>query len=182
MSQLTFSTFLLAALGTVPCAVQGGNVNVAAGTATDPQLDPDGDGFITVSGGALTSVTTERSEFEAPTDLVGDWVEIFDVAEANGDVNPICSASDITPDGDGGNAGYWDLTDPTPLAPRSGDEHLVLRMRVADEPQGNAGFSFVLSTDGLYGAGVDPNAVAGNQGFQYEILFTSGGGGKGVSG
>lgn len=177
---------LVAALagGFVPLAsAQGGDVAKAAGPAYNPQLDPDGDGFITADGQPFTSGTTEAAEFELPTHAVGTaWNEIFDISEAGSDITPNCSSTDIVTDDDGGGIGYWLMTDPTPTSPRSGDEHLVLRMRLAARGKGNFGFNFLLSTDGLYGNGVDGNALAGNQGFEYEIQFSSGGGNKGVSG
>lgn len=162
---------------------QGGTVFSAPTTpAVNALLNPNLDNFITLSGAAFTSTITEAVEFEKPAGAIGKWTEIFDVNEANSDITPSCGPTDIATDGNGGDVGYWIMADPTPGSPRSGDEHLVLRMRTADRGTGNFGYNFLLSTDGLYGAGVDPNAVTGNQGFEYEVQFASGGGKSGVSG
>lgn len=170
-------------LVTISGFCQGGLISTAhSSTVYDAMLDPDGDGYITESGGAFISTTNQESEFEILANSINGWVEIFDVNEANSDITPSCSNVDIVEDADGGGIGWWNMIDPTPLTPRSGDEYLIIRLRMADQYSGNFGYNFLLSTEGLYGSGVDANSVTGNQGFEYEIQFSSGGNKKGVSG
>lgn len=156
--------------------------NAHVNTVYDAMLDPDGDGYITESGTAFLSTTDQAPEFEILANSINGWVEIFDVNEASSDVTPSCSNVDISEDADGGGIGWWNMIDPTPGTPRSGDEYLLVRLRISDNYSGNFGYNFLLSTDGLYGNGIDGNAVTGNQGFEYEIQFSSGGNKKGVSG
>ena len=179
-----FTTFAVSLVGGLALA-QGGNVTRAHtdDAVYGPLLDPNSDGFITASGGAFSTDSTEIDEFELPTGAVGGWVEIYDHSEGSGDISQGCKSLDIVTDANGGGIGYWIAVDPTPTSPQSGDEYLVIRVRVADAPAtGNSGYNYVLSTDGLYGAGIDANAVEGNQGFEYEMQYSTGGGKRGVSG
>ncbi len=180
-SQFLLASFVFCGIGAF---AQGGNVTTAHGSGTyTPFLDPNSNGWITTSGAAFTSTTTELAEFEAPTGSVTGWKEITDVSENGSDITPTCSLTDIAKDGNGGGIGYFNIVDPTPANTANADAYLVLRMRLADVPNnGNWGFNFLISTDGLYGQGSDPNAVAGNRGFEYEVQYTSGGSSKGVSG
>lgn len=130
-----------------------------AGLVTTPStvalLDPNGDGYITASGAPFTSGTTELAELGVLPGGVTDWVPIFDLTEAGSDVTPSCSFSDLATDADadGGDFAFWNITDPTPGTPTSGDEHMVLRVRTADAAGGTVGLNVIFSTDGRYGDG-----------------------------
>ncbi|MFK7807425.1 MAG: T9SS type A sorting domain-containing protein [Saprospiraceae bacterium] len=150
-------------------------------TTYDAMLDPDGDGWITETGASFTSGTTERIEFEIiPTSVTG-WVEVQDVSEIDSDITPNCGNSDLIQDGDGGDFAYYNIVDPTPLTPTSGDEYILFRFRLAQSPNGNFGYNFLIDTDGTYGASVDVNSICGNMGFEREVQFANAGGKKGIS-
>ena len=182
---LSFGPLLLASAA---LAQQPGEIIVDPKLTPTPtyaaMLDPNGDGYITKSDVApqtpFSSGTTEAAEFEVIPNAVSGWIEIFDVAEANGDITPACSNVDIVEDADGGGIGYWTTVDPTPTAPTSGDETILFRVRIANRYSGNFGYNFLVSNDGLYGA-ADANAIPGNRGFEVEVQFSSGGNDKGVS-
>ncbi len=159
-----------------------GEVTTAAGAgAYSTYLDPNADGWITTSGAAFTGGTTEAVEFEPIPASVTGWIELVDVSETNGDVNPICGNSDLITDDDGGDFAYYNIVDPTPLAPTSGDEVMLIRFRLANIPNGSFGYNFLFDTDMTYGGGIDANGICGNQGFEREVQFANGGGNKGVS-
>ena len=78
------ATALLSLAGSL--FAQGGNVTTAhTNPAFDALLDPDADGFVTESGAAFLSGTTEADEFEVIASSVTGWVEIFDSNEAGND-------------------------------------------------------------------------------------------------
>ncbi|WP_116127229.1 T9SS type A sorting domain-containing protein [Lewinella sp. IMCC34183] len=144
-------------------------------------LDPDADGFITESGAAFTSGTTEISEFEVIPGSVRGWSEMADVDETGSDVTPKCGNVDLVADDDGGGYGYYNIVDPTPGTPTSGDEYLLLRFRIGSDPgTANYGYNFLIDNDARFG-GADPNTTCGNQGFEREIIYSTGGGTAGVS-
>ncbi len=159
-----------------------GAVSTAAGTgAYSTYLDPDADGWITTSGAAFTGGTTEAVEFEPIPASVTGWIELVDVSETNSDVNPGCGNADLITDDDGGDFAYYNIVDPTPTSPTSGDEVMLIRFRLANTPNGSFGYNFLFDTDMTYGGGIDTNGICGNQGFEREVQFANGGGKKGVS-
>ena len=144
-------------------------------------LDPDGDRYITETGASFTSGTTEAAEFELiPTSVTG-WVPLVDVSEASGDITPACGNADLITDDDGGDFAYYNVIDPTPSLPTSGDEYILFRFRLAKAPNGSFGYNFLIDTDQAYGQGIDGNTVCGNRGFEREVQFANAGGKKGVS-
>ncbi|NVK28166.1 MAG: gliding motility-associated C-terminal domain-containing protein [Flavobacteriia bacterium] len=142
-------------------------------------LDPNSDGWISASGGAIdTSVVIDESfDFEYP------MIPMFHLsAEPPADLQGgnDCGKSEIVDNpGYPMSAGYWYLGDPDAM-PGNGDEFLMYRIRIARNVTGAYGFSFLIDTDnkmGFTGAGADPNAVAGNPGFELEVIYGTNAGG-----
>lgn len=143
-------------------------------------LDPNSDGWISASGGAIdTSVVIDESfDFEYP------MIPMFHLsAEPPADLltGNDCGKSEIV---DNPNypmsAGYWYLGDQDGT-PGNGDEFLMYRIRIARNVTGAYGFSFLIDTDnriGFTGATADPNAVTGNPGFELEIIYGTAGQGS----
>ncbi|MCP9237427.1 T9SS type A sorting domain-containing protein [Lewinella sp. JB7] len=150
-------------------------------TVYDALLDPDGDGYITESGAVFTSGTTEMAEFETIPNSTSGWFEVPDVSEVDSDITPNCGNPDLIQDADGGDYAFFNIIDPTPGIPTSGDEYILLRFRLAQPPQGNFGYNFLVDTDASFGAGVDTNSTCGNAGFEREVQFANKGGKQGVS-
>ncbi|NJB87161.1 hypothetical protein GGR26_002938 [Lewinella marina] len=109
------------------------------------------------------------------------WQEVMDINEIHSDITPTCGNSDLITDDDGGDFAYYNIIDPTPATPTNGDEYILFRLRLAQSPNGNFGYNFLVDTDAKYGAGVDPNSICGNPGFEREIQYANAGGKKGVS-
>lgn len=179
-----FSILLCAVIFTIPAFQQvtaqvAGQIISAATPATNP-MDPDGDGYITSTGVAFTSASNEPHEAEL------DWRQVFD--------GSIYQEPHADP-GSGGSCGQTDIVEGEALgagscayyAYDSVGDYFLFRIRVSTNPTGNFGYSILLDTDDAYGAGDDPNYVAGastnklgNPGFEIEIRLATGGGGGGT--
>ena len=168
------------AWGTAQCT-PGSIITPAAAGAYSSYLNPDGDGFITASGAAFTSDTTEAAEFKNIPASTSGWVKLVDVNEVSGDVTPNCGSADLVTDNNGGDFAYYNIVDPTPASPSSGDEAMLVRFRLAKVPNGSFGYNFLIDSDMSYGGGIDANGICGNQGFEREIQFANAGGKVGVS-
>lgn len=158
--------------------------------SSDPDLigfspmDPNGDGWITSSGGTFTSpLTEESSEFENQA----DWQVIWHLnGEPTNDLatGGACGSSEIVDNPNTSkHAAYYRLVDPD-ADPTNRNENLIIRMRIAQHTSGAFGYSILIDTDakfGFTGDDADPNAVSGNPGFELEILYASGGGNVGVT-
>ena len=159
-----------------------GNVTKAHSSSIyNALLDPDGDGYITESGSSFSSDTTEMAEFEVLANSTSGWVKLIDVSETGKDITPNCGNPDLTTDKNGSDFAYYNIVDPTPGSPSNGDEHMIIRFRLADAPNGNFGYNFLIDIDTAYGIVADPNDLCGNRGFEREIQFANKGGKKGVS-
>lgn len=142
------------------------------------QLDPNGDGWISATPdgfSALPDILDESQEFET------EWEPLWHFEmEPNSDLQTgsDCGPTEIV---DNPNqmerAGYWKVIDPDGT-PATEDELLLFRIRINSDPNNAAyGYSFLLDTDlkfGTTGLDADPNAMSGNPGFEFEILFASG--------
>lgn len=158
-----------------------GNVLTAHTNSIYDFLDPDADGYISETGAAFTSDTTEMIEFEVIPNSTTGWISITDVSETDKDVTPACGNTDLVNDRNGGDFAFYNILDPTPGSPTSGDEYIIMRFRLSQDPNGNFGYNFLFDTDNNYGATIDPNALCGNQGFEREVQYANAGGKKGVS-
>ncbi len=158
-----------------------GTVITAHSSSTYDFLDPDADGYISESGAAFTSDTTELIEFEVIPYSTTGWIAITDVSETDGDLTPTCGNTDLVNDKNGGDFAFYNIIDTTAGSPNSGDEYIIIRFRLAKDPNGNFGYNFLFDTDNNYGAGTDPNSTCGNNGFEREVQYANAGSKKGVS-
>lgn len=176
------SIAIFSCIGLSKAQCTSGNIIIAhSNSIYDNLLDPNSDSYITESGGAFTGGTSELAEFEIIPNSTTGWIEIQDVNEIDSDITPNCGNSDLIQDNDGGDFAYYNIIDPTPGIPSNGDEFILLRFRLSQSPNGNFGYNFLVDTDAAYGAGIDPNSLCGNNGFEREVQFANAGGKKGVS-
>ena len=161
-----FICFLLG--GVTSYGQSPGEIYDPATPATNP-LDPDGDGFITSSGGNFTA-GDELPQFEIP---------FIPLPQANAeptadqDTGAGCGPVDIVSDPSTGSVGaYYYISDPDGI-PDNGDEVMIFRLRIADDGNGAFGYSFLIDTDFAIGT-QDSNTVSGNPGFELEIIYGSG--------
>ncbi|NND25375.1 MAG: hypothetical protein HKO00_05060, partial [Flavobacteriaceae bacterium] len=175
INQLSISRFFvivfLFAFLTFPNSVYSqtpGQIFTAATPSPNP-MDPNGDGWITSSGGVFTG-GNELPEFEIPFNEVPQLT-----AEPSADLQTgaTCAASEIVSDPVTGSAGgYYYILDPDAI-PDNGDEQMVFRMRIARQANGAFGYSFLFDTDLKFGPS-DPNSIPGNPGFEMEVIYGSG--------
>ncbi|MBT8273718.1 MAG: hypothetical protein KJO77_07925, partial [Bacteroidia bacterium] len=145
-----------------------GQIYTAASPAINP-MDPNGDGWITSSAGIFTG-GNELPEFEIPFNEVPQLT-----GEPSSDLQTgaTCAASEIVSDpGTGSAGGYYYISDPDGT-PDNGDELIIFRMRIARQANGAFGYSFLFDTDLKFGPS-DPNSIAGNPGFEMEVIYGSG--------
>ena len=145
-------------------------------------LDPNQDGWITDGTNLVvynstnfypftTNIDLEFNEFEIPYKRIHQY-ETEPTADLQ--TGPTCGQSELVDVlVSSYEGGYYYLDETT-----AGGPYLLIRERVAQLASGAFGFSVLFDTDGLFGTSVDPNAVVGNPGFEYEILFSSGSNGK----
>lgn len=151
------------------CAQTPGSMLDPAVPAVNP-MDPNGDGFITSTGGGFSGPLDE-TEFELPFLSISQYQ--FEPADDN-QFKPGCEFYDLVNDAaNGADAGYYYYKDPDAI-PDNGDELLVFRFRVARFSNGATAFSILIDTDYLFGftgPEADPNAVPGNPGFEKEVAL-----------
>ena len=156
-----------------------------AGPTGEGVLDPNGDGWISSTAATFSTYPTISDESEQFEE--SGWVQIFHVGPEpinDLDTGGSCGATEIVDNNQTGqHAGYYRLVD-TDADPSNRNEYLQFRLRMAKDASGAFGYSILLDTDqsfGTTGSSPDPNATAGNPGFEIEILYGSGGGGAGVT-
>lgn len=123
--------------------------------ATTSVMDPNQDGFVSKTNTGFSNDGYNVDEFE---------LTMFGIPQVGGDVagdntGPSCGITDLIPD----NAGH------SVYAVRDGN-NLIFRFRVGDDNPSVESWTILLDTDGLYGP-ADPNATAGNPGFEVDITF-----------
>lgn len=147
------------------------------GTGAVAILDPNSNGFISVSGlgyssDVLTNLTDESQESEIP------YISLYHPAtEPTGDTQTggSCNATELIDNPlHPKNCAFYYFMNPDNSATVNGDEKLLLRMRLAKTAAGNYGYSFLIDTDNKIGSGIDPNFISGNPGFEVEVLYGSG--------
>ena len=143
------------------------------GSITDPAvlpnpMDPNSDGWITSTATAFTGPLDE-TEFELPFIPIPAYQT--EPVPDNQVPSSSCTMYELVGDPtNGAESIYYYYQDPNGI-PNSGDERIFFRFRVA-RISGSAGFSILIDTDekfGFTGPAPDPNAVAGNPGFELEI-------------
>lgn len=141
-------------------------------------LDPNSDVYVSGNGGFTASVTSGSADESSESEI--QYSPLYSMeTEPTGDLQTgaACGVSEIIDNpGSTGKAGYFYYHDPDGIID-NGDEHLLFRMRIANVGSGAYGYSVLLDTDAKIGA-ADPNIVSGNPGFEIEILYGSGNGGK----
>ena len=117
-------------------------------------LDPNGDGYVSTSNLGFTSNDVSQSEIPfRPLPQVS--------------LEPM---SDIK---NGPNGGFTDFADNgsqnSVLMYIDGSNNLVFRFRLGGAAPNSKGYSVLFDIDQKFGMGVDPNAVSGNPGFEFEV-------------
>lgn len=153
-------------LGRVSYAQVSGSVLDPAAPAINP-LDPNGDGFITSTGVPFSGSGDDEAEFELP------FLPLQQYQSEPGADNQYQAGCEIyeTVHDEFTSAGYYFYQDPDAI-PDNGDERIFFRLRVARYSNGSTAFSILIDTDyrfGFSGPERDPNAVAGNPGFEKEV-------------
>lgn len=123
--------------------------------ATTPAMDPNQDGFVSKTPAGFSNDGYNVDEFE---------LTMFGIPQVGGDVagdnsGNSCGITDLIPDNKGHSV----------YAVREGN-NLIFRFRVGDDNPSVESWTILLDTDGLYGAS-DPNATAGNPGFELDITL-----------
>lgn len=160
------------------CAQVRGSIFDAAIPPVNP-MNPNGDAFITSTGSAFSG-PLDQTEFELPFIPL----QMYESEPgADNQYAPGCEFYELVSDGAGAYPAYFYFSDPDGL-PDNGDELLFFRFRTARFSNGSTAFSILVDTDysfGFEGAEADPNAVAGNPGFEKEIaLFNNTGADGGI--
>lgn len=123
----------------------------------DSILDPNQDGYITLSGSSFSTDGYDVDEFELP--MFG--IPIFAEGEAVGDVSgKDCSVTDLSLDS-AGYALYAYLDD---------NKNLIFRFRLGGDRNSVESYSVLVDIDNLIGED-DPNSTSENPGFEYAITL-----------
>lgn len=145
-----------------------------AGSIVDPAapvinpLDPNGDGLVTSTGFPFAG-PNDYNEFEI------SFIPLQQFQPEPGtdnQISPGCEFYELVSDANS-NAypAYYYFSNPDGIAD-NGDELIYFRFRVARHSNGSTAFSILIDTDyrfGFSGPEADPNAVAGNPGFELEV-------------
>jgi gliding motility-associated-like protein len=146
---LLFLVFFMSSYGVF---AQRGRIIKAASTAA---MDPNQDGYVSKTTAGFSTDGYNVDEFE---------ITMFAIPQVGGDVagdntGPSCGITDLIPDNKGSSV----------YAVKDGN-NLIFRFRVGDDNPSVESWTILLDTDGLYGV-ADPNATAGNPGFEVDITF-----------
>ena len=156
-----------------PVTVEPGKIITPATPAIN-FLDPDGDGWITESGAEFVGMpTTEESEFQSSVPFVR-MPQAYIEPDSDIQTGSNCQSTDILTDfnTDSGHSYIYIDTD---------NHVLIFRSRLGKNPSGAFGYSFLFDLDYEFGIGTDTNGIAGNPGFEREVVFGTGGGSNGVN-
>jgi gliding motility-associated-like protein len=148
-----------------------GSILKPATPAANP-MNPNGDGFITSTGGAFTGPLDE-TEFEIPYVPIAQYQA---EPETDNQYSKGCAIYEMVDDGAlGAESAYYYTRDPDQI-PNNGDEQILFRWRLASWQNGATAFSILIDTDnrfGFSGPAPDPNAITGNPGFEIEIVVAN---------
>ena len=178
MKRLIFAFCLCLALGgKIPpflYAQNPGMILTSAVPVSNP-MDPNGDGWITASGSDLFAFG-EDLQFEASWMAYNGYSD-----EPNGDIKSgsSCGNTDISGDALNSACAFYAMYDAVDAIQNNSNDVLIFRIRTASASlSGSAGYHILLDTDakfGFTGAAADLNAIAGNPGFEREIIVRKGG-------
>jgi gliding motility-associated-like protein len=119
-------------------------------------MDPNGDGFVSKLTSGFSNDGYNVDEFE---------LNMFSLPKLGGDatgdnIGASCGITDLIPDSKGASV----------YAVRDANDNLIFRFRVGDDNPSVEAWTILLDTDGKIGA-ADPNATAGNPGFEIDITL-----------
>ncbi|MCB9233801.1 MAG: T9SS type A sorting domain-containing protein [Bacteroidia bacterium] len=153
----------------------------SASPAVNP-MDPNGDGLICIS------ILGFSQRDDGPQSEIPYWPLPNLFGEPHGDLSSgsTCGNTELVSvqgiPGLSNGRTIYSFYDNVNGIPDDGDDRMFFRIRCASPwLTGNFGFSILLDTDnalGFSGPHADPNAVAGNPGFEIEIRVRTGGGSK----
>ncbi|GAB3858361.1 hypothetical protein GCM10028822_33210 [Hymenobacter terrigena] len=137
-----------------------------AGTPGSAVLDPDNDGYVSSSGKGFTVADGDvGNESEIPYRYLPQAVTNEPNADLRvGPSNKFTDFADVP--GGGGSVGFF----------VDAKGNYMFRFRLGGAAPNSKGYSIAIDTDnkfGFSGPEADPNAVAGNPGFEMEILLAS---------
>ncbi|MCB9234410.1 MAG: T9SS type A sorting domain-containing protein [Bacteroidia bacterium] len=173
MKTILTSSFLLFIFSAV-FAQTPGSFAIAPPSGNSP-FDPNGDGYVTLTGNPFT--TNEYSEFE-----IGWKALPVLTPEGSGDqrIGPNCGKLDVASDPSNQAAAAYAYFDNVDGISGNSNDLLMFRLRGSKESlSGNLGISVLIDTDlklGFSGPNADPNAIPGNPGFELEIRVRTNGG------
>jgi len=157
-------TLVFVLVTTIAFAQTPGEIYDDAANSTTNPMDPDGDGFVGVSGAYTAAMEDNELTFSAIPQVTEP--------EPDGDIRTgsACGASDVVDNSTlGGDASYVYFDDVAQI--------MVYRIRLAQDAAGAFGYSVLVDTDGAFGftgSSPDNNAVTGNPGFEFEIRYVTG--------
>jgi hypothetical protein len=128
-------------------------------------LDPNNDGYVSLNNRGF--VADDEVESELPLQRL-----VLPFAEPTSDTRtgPSCGFTDFVDAPGVYSSSYYAMT------VNGGDTNLVFRFRIGNFAPNSKGYSILVDTDGRFGssgATADPNAVAGNPGFEIEIILVT---------
>ena len=136
-----------------------------AGTPGAAVLDPNGDGYVSASSTGFTSTGDVGTLSEIPYRYLPQAVTIEPNADLRvGPNNKFTDFADVT--GGGNSVGFF----------VDANGNYMFRFRLGGAAPNSKGYSIAIDTDnkfGFTGPNADPDAVAGNPGFEMEILLAS---------
>gem|GEM_PF-2151075 len=155
--------FILIIIGTVlvSSTAFGQTPGVIFKKASGNVLDPNGDGYVSISPNGF--VVNDQTESEIP-------------------YRPIVvpSVEPVADPGPGPNCGFTDIVDSGSEDPVftyvDANGNFLFRFRLGNAADNSKGYSMMIDTDqkfGFSGIDADPNAVPGNPGFEIEIVLES---------
>lgn len=150
---------------------------VPTGAGAAAILDPNGNGFASFNNTGYTSNVITNSADESTESEIPFIALYHPATEPTGDTQTggTCNATELIDNPvHSKKCAFYYLLNPDNSTSINGDEKLLLRMRLAKVAAGNYGYSFLIDTDNKIGSGVDPNYIAGNPGFEVEVLYGSG--------
>jgi len=174
---MLIASFLLIGIGKVNAQTPRQIFSSATGVGAAAILDPNGNGYNSVGGSGFSSIVLTNSSDESMESEIPYIPLYHPAAEPTGDTQTggTCNATELIDNPvHTKNCAFYYYLNPDNSATVNGDEKLLLRMRLAKVAAGNYGYSFLIDTDNKIGSGVDPNYIAGNPGFEVEVLYGSG--------
>lgn len=176
---------ILGSLILVPALIAGGQSSALAQVPGDVVttatgggaaiLDPNGDGK---SCDPAFCTAPNYTDDIAQSELQMITIPLDQTSEPTDDIPGGGGKTDLV-DGPGGQRALMMMFNPQ--GPGTADDVLIFRIRIGGEyTNGNFGYSVLIDTDNAVGSASDPNAVAGNPGFEIELRVKTGSGSAGV--